>query len=79
MRGVKITLHKDRVYLEKTCTVTKEDYCVDIPLSGYMLWRGNRELIQNVFPKLTPDDREFLISGWTPAEWNKKIGDGKAV
>ena len=27
-------------------------------------------LIQNVFPFLTADEREFLITGLTPGEWN---------
>ena len=30
----------------------------------------NGELIQNVFPHLTPSEREFLISGVTPEEWD---------
>lgn len=31
-------------------------------------WRAG-ELIQNVFPHLTPDEREFLMTGITPDEW----------
>lgn len=33
------------------------------------------ELVQNVFPKLSADEREFLISGITPEEWNKAFGE----
>ena len=29
-----------------------------------------RELLQNVFPNLRPDEREFIKSGITPEEWN---------
>ena len=32
-------------------------------------------LVQNVFPNLNAEQREFLISGITPQEWNKYIGD----
>jgi len=32
-------------------------------------------LVQNVFPNLNKEEREFLISGITPDEWNKYIGD----
>ena len=32
-------------------------------------------LVQNVFPNLSADQREFLINGVTPDEWNKHIGD----
>jgi hypothetical protein len=28
------------------------------------------ELIQNIFPNLTTDEREFLMSGATPDEWD---------
>ncbi len=36
-------------------------------------------LIQAVFPNLSAGEREFLISGITPEEWNKTFGedDGK--
>jgi|TARA_B110000240_G_scaffold24974_1_gene25507 hypothetical protein len=30
---------------------------------------GN-ELTQNIFPNLIPSEREFLISGMIPTEWN---------
>jgi hypothetical protein len=36
-------------------------------------WR-NGELIQNVMPHLTADEREFLISGCTPEDWEKLYG-----
>jgi len=29
------------------------------------------ELIQKVFPHLTTDEREFLMTGTTPEEWGK--------
>lgn len=31
------------------------------------------EYIQNLLPKLTPDEREFLMTGITPEEWDKFI------
>lgn len=36
-------------------------------------------LIQAVFPNLSAGEREFLINGITPEEWNKTFGedDGK--
>jgi len=33
----------------------------------------NGALAQNAFPHLSPPDREFLISGITPAEWAREI------
>jgi hypothetical protein len=34
-------------------------------------YQGGRELIQDVFPNLTPAQREFIKSGYTEADWNK--------
>ena len=32
-------------------------------------------LAQDAFPKLTADEREFIISGCTPDDWNKLFGE----
>tara|TARA_R100001369_G_C3240150_1_gene153943 strand:+ start:443 stop:661 length:219 start_codon:yes stop_codon:yes gene_type:complete len=32
-------------------------------------------LVQSVFPNLSKEEREFLISGITPAEWAETFGD----
>lgn len=34
-------------------------------------------LIQNAAPNLTADEREFIISGITPEEWEKTFGKGE--
>ena len=33
-------------------------------------WQGGM-LIQNAMPQLSADEREFLMTGMTPAEWNE--------
>lgn len=38
-------------------------------------WQSG-ELIQNVFPDLSTDEREFLISGLLPDEWERWVVDG---
>jgi len=74
MNGVKITLTAGgNVHFGKKCSVTNEDYSVVITIPKYVMWREKKYLIQNVFPDLTAEEREFLISGWTPAEWGEKI------
>tara|TARA_R110000824_G_scaffold21748_16_gene80838 strand:+ start:914 stop:1210 length:297 start_codon:yes stop_codon:yes gene_type:complete len=76
MNGVKMTLTKEgTVYFAKRCTVTKEDYSVEITIPKYVMWREKKYLIQNIFPDLTADDREFLVSGCTPAEWDTMMGE----
>ena len=34
---------------------------------------NGRELTQNIFPNLNSEEREFLISGMLPTEWNKNF------
>lgn len=36
----------------------------------------NRPLIQDIFPELSLEDREFLMTGITPEEWAATFGDG---
>jgi len=37
--------------------------------------RANQELIQNIVPHLPKDEREFLITGITPEEWEIAFAD----
>jgi hypothetical protein len=46
---------------------------VDITQEQWDRWQAG-ELIQNVCPHLSNDDREFLISGSTKEEWEKFFG-----
>lgn len=39
-------------------------------------WRKPGNHIQNVFPELSADEREFLMTGITPEEWNDTFGEG---
>ena len=34
-----------------------------------------RDNIQDIFPNLTDDEREFLITGLTPEDWNNIFSD----
>ena len=33
------------------------------------------ELIQNVMPQLSADEREFLVSGFLPSEWDELMSE----
>lgn len=45
---------------------------LDLPITAEQLERWqNGELIQRVFPNLSADEREFLISGITPGTWEE--------
>jgi len=47
-----------------------------LPITSAQLdrWTGG-ELIQNVFPDLSVDQREFLMTGVTQEEWNQNFGE----
>ena len=40
-------------------------------------WQMRGMFIQNAFDNLSNDEREFLITGITPAEWNEIFKDSK--
>jgi hypothetical protein len=50
---------------------------MEIPVTQEDLekWKNSGRCIQNVFPTLTDDQREFLLSGSTPEEWNEAMPD----
>lgn len=39
-----------------------------------LAWANSTALVQDEFPDLTPDQREFLLTGSTPEEWNEFVG-----
>ena len=34
-----------------------------------------RRLIQDIFPNLNDDEREFIMTGYTPADWRNLYGE----
>lgn len=42
---------------------------LDVTLEEIKKWESG-VLAQNAFPRLTPAEREFIISGITPEEWD---------
>ena len=57
--------------ITKQSVMTGEKNTMLLPVTNEQINRWqNGELIQNVFPHLTPSEREFLISGVTPEEWD---------
>lgn len=50
---------------------TKE---IDCTQEQYDAWLGGA-LIQDAFPNLSVNDREFIMSGITPEEWDELAGE----
>tara|TARA_R100000234_G_scaffold111958_1_gene85289 strand:+ start:456 stop:695 length:240 start_codon:yes stop_codon:yes gene_type:complete len=58
-----------QVHFERVCQVTDQTYRVVVDRVDVRRWKQG-ELIQNVWPNMSSDDREILMSGFTPAEWD---------
>tara|TARA_R100001224_G_C4006119_1_gene144518 strand:- start:1018 stop:1239 length:222 start_codon:yes stop_codon:yes gene_type:complete len=56
--------------LERTSMISNKTTTMELPITNEQLdrWRQG-ELIQNVFSDLTPDQREFIMTGITAEEW----------
>lgn len=41
-------------------------------------WRseGRKRFVQEIFPHLSAEEREFLLTGITPDEWNEAFASG---
>lgn len=67
------------IYLKRSIITGKEG-SMEIPLSqeefetSYNSWRSGT-LIQEAFPTLTVEQREFLMTGITPDEWSRAFGE----
>ncbi len=59
----------------KRSNITGKTHTLDIDITPeqHQRWKDG-ELIQNVCPSLSKDDREFLISGSTKEEWEALFG-----
>ena len=71
---MKIIQKGDTVIFNKVCTITKKLYEVQVDYKAVDTWRKGT-LIHKAFPNLNSDDREFLISGFTPSEWEEVFKD----
>lgn len=69
----KIYISGQNVVYEKKCWITDKIYRVEVDIIKHRLWQGGR-LIQDVFPEMPVDEREFLISSFTPAEFEATFG-----
>ena len=51
---------------------------IDAPAEELIAWENTprhlRPFVQDAFPTLSADDREFLLTGITPEEWDAEVG-----
>ena len=65
--------------LARKSMLTGEVHSMELPITSKQLstWDSGKGLIQEVFPKLTADQREFIMSGITQEEWDNAFGGEK--
>ena len=71
---VEVNTDEGLVLVSKKCSVTNEIYIVTVELDDYSRWKDNKMCVQDVFPMLDKEMREFLMTGTTPAEWKEMFG-----
>lgn len=62
--------------IEKRSPITGKKHTQDIPVTEQQLsdWIDGGVKIQYAMPNLTPDQREFLMTGITKEEWDNVFG-----
>ena len=64
-----IKIDSNNVTISKICTVKEKLYEITVPVKKIQEWQSGA-YIQNVFPNLTPGERDFIKLGITPDEWD---------
>lgn len=61
--------------IRKISVLTNKEHEMDLPVTQeqWDRWQSGKELIQDVFPDLTPAQREFLMTGSTQEEWDDEF------
>lgn len=59
------------VIMESTLSGKRNAMKIDAPAESILEWMKSGKKIQNFFPLMPKEQREFLISGCTPEEWEQ--------
>ena len=60
--------------VEVSCVMCGTVHKLTVPEAGYKLWATGQRKRQHALPKLTPEERELLMSGICPTCWDKIFG-----
>ena len=66
---------KTSPFTDRTHTMEFDIYEQDEFESRLLAWRRGEKLIQEAFPELTDNAREFIKTGITAEEWVKYMGE----
>jgi hypothetical protein len=70
-KGSEERIDDNTLRVTRTSILTKKVHVRDLRITAdqWAAWR-NGGLVQNTMPHLTPDEREFLLTGATQEEWD---------
>lgn len=62
--------------IRRRSILDKKVYEMDLDITADQVKRfvEGKEHVQNIFPNLSAGEREFILNGITPEEWDKQIG-----
>jgi hypothetical protein len=63
--------------ITRKSTFSGIEHTMNLPITQEQIdrWQSGNEVIQHVFPHLTPTQREFLMTGATQEEWDATFKD----
>lgn len=62
------------ITIANQCPWCGKEYTFNVPITGYTAWR-NGALIQDAFPTLTAEEREYMLTGYCKACQDKLFGN----
>lgn len=65
-----------QITFSRTCPHCSKQHFFTVPQADYDRWQGGA-LIQRVFPRLSIDTRETMISGYCPKCWDAAFGESE--
>lgn len=66
------------MFITRISPLSGKTYTLNIPVTASQLYNWeNGMLIQEAMPNLSKDDREFILSGLTPEEWDTLLNEGE--
>lgn len=63
----------DTISVTKRCEVSGVRYRVDVAAARWRAWKDGAR-IQDAMPMLDADQRNFLMTHYTPSEWDRAFG-----
>jgi len=73
---IEVMRDPNQIRFSRQCSVTGEFFGITISEEQFVKWKINKESLLVVMPELDKFEREFLISGYTPAEWSQMFEGG---